>query len=106
MNAAQFSPWTVDGWKAGARGQEDVLGGVRWDGLRIPQVVTEPWDAIEVPLGSRPQGGWEIQQSFSEKDAIMQGLMHGVEGIRTFAEGVDGESLRICLLYTSPSPRD
>ena len=102
MNAAQFSPWTVDGWKAGARGQEDVLGGVRWDGLRIPQVVTEAWGAMEVPLGSRPQGGWEIQQSFSEKEAIMQGLMHGVEGIRTFAEGVDCESLRILLADVHP----
>ena len=78
MNAAQFSPWTVDGWKAGARGQEDGVGDGRWDGLRIPQVVVEAMEAVEVPVGSRPQGGWEIQQSFSEKDAMMQGLMHGV----------------------------
>ena len=102
MNAAQFSPWSVDGWKAGARGQEDVVGDLRWDGLRIPQVVAEVLDAVEVPLGSRPQGGWEIQQSFSEKDAMMQGLMHGVEGIRTSAEGVDGEALRALLADVHP----
>ena len=102
MNAAQFSPWTVDGWKAGARGQEDVVGDVRWDGLRIPQVVVEAMEAVEVPVGSRPQGGWEIQQSFSEKDGMMQGLMHGVEGIRTSAEGVDGEELRALLADVHP----
>ena len=102
MNAAQFSPWSVDGWKAGARGQEDVVGDLRWDGLRIPQVVAEVLDAVEVPLGSRPQGGWEIQQSFSEKDAMMHGLLHGVEGIRTSAEGVDGEALRALLADVHP----
>ena len=102
MNAAQFSPWTVDGWKAGAGGQEDLAGNVRWDGLRIPQVVAEAMEAVEVPVGSRPQGGWEIQQSFSEKDAMMQGLMHGVEGIRTSAEGVDGEALRALLADVHP----
>ena len=102
MNAAQFSPWSVNGWKAGARGQEDVVGDLRWDGLRIPQVVSEVLDAVKVPLGSRPQGGWEIQQSFSEKDAMMQGLMHGVEGIRTSAEGVDGEALRALLADVHP----
>jgi len=102
MNATQFSPWTVDGWKAGARGQEDVVGDVRWDGLRIPQVVAEAMGALEVPVGSRPQGGWEIQQSFSEKGAVMQGLMHGVEGIRTSAEGVDGKALRALLADVHP----
>ena len=102
MNAAQFSPWTVDGWKAGARGQEDVLGDVRWDGLRIPQVVVEAMEAVEVPVGSPPQGEWEIQQSFSEKVAMMQGLMYGVEGIRTSAEGMDGETLRALLVDVHP----
>ena len=63
---------------------------------------SEVLDAVEVPLGSRPQGGWEIQQSFSEKDAMMQGLMHGVEGIRTSAEGVDGEALRALLADVHP----
>ena len=102
MNAAQFSPWTVDGWKAGARGQEDVVGEVRWDGLRIPQVLDQAVDAVKVPVGSRPQGGWELQQGFSSKDAMMQGLMHGVEGIRTSAEGVDGKALRALLAEVHP----
>ena len=102
MNAAQFSPWTVDGWKAGARGQEDVVGEVRWDGLRIPQVLDQAVDAVKVPVGSRPQGGWELQQGFSSKDAMMQGLMHGVEGIRTMAEGVDGKALRALLAEVHP----
>ena len=92
----------MDGWKAGARGQEDVVGDVRWDGLCIPQVVVEAMEAADVPVGSRPQGGWEIQQSFSEKDAMMQGLMHGVEGVRTSAEGVDGEALRALLADVHP----
>ena len=77
------------------------MGEVRWDGLRIPQVVTQA-DAVHVPMGSKPRGGWEIQQSFSAKEAMMQGLMHGVEGIRTSAEGVDGEALRALLADVHP----
>ena len=102
MNAEQFSPWTLDEWRAGARGQEDAHGALRWDGLRIPQVVTHPLPALQVPVGSRPQGGWELQQSFVDRDAMMQGLMHGVEGIRTTAEGMDKASLQAWLTDVHP----
>ena len=102
MATSLFESWSAERWKAAARGQEDVAGELRWDGLRIPQVVAEAMDAVEVPVGSRPQGGWEIQQSFSEKDTMMKGLMHGVEGIRTSAEGVDGEALRALLADVHP----
>ena len=33
---------------------------------------------------------------------MMQGLMHGVEGVRTSAEGVDGETLRALLADVHP----
>ena len=97
MATSLFESWSAERWKAAARGQDDVRGAVRWDGLRVPQVVTDVERAASVPFGSRPQGGWEIQQSFSDKEALMQGFMHGVEGIRTTAEGLDGEAMRALL---------
>ena len=93
MNTEQFSPWTTEAWLRGARGQEDVIGQVRWDGLTIPQVVVNPNSPLAFPAS---EAGWEIQQGFSTHAALMQGLMHGVEGIRTSAEGVDGPHLRAC----------
>ena len=48
------------------------------------------------------EAGWEIQQGFSTHEALMQGLMHGVEGIRTSAEGVDGPQLRNLLKEVHP----
>jgi len=65
-------------------------------------VVTDVERAASVPFGSRPQGGWEIQQSFSDKEALMQGLMHGVEGVRTSAEGLNGEAMRALLDEVHP----
>ena len=97
MATSLFESWSAERWKAAARGQDDVMGEVRWDGLRVPQVVVESGRAASVPFGSRPKGGWEIQQSFSDKEALMQGLLHGVEGIRTTAEGLDGEAMRALL---------
>jgi methylmalonyl-CoA mutase len=70
--------------------------------LRIPQVVTDLLPAVQVPMGSRPQGGWEIQQSFEDQGALMQGLMHGVEGIRTTAEGMDRASIGAMLAEVHP----
>ena len=98
----QFQPWTLEDWRAISHGQADEVGALRWDGLRIPQVVPQGMDMPHVPMGSRPSGGWEIQQSFSDKDTLMQGLMHGVEGVRTLAEGLDGEALRVLLADVHP----
>ena len=99
MNTEQFSPWTTEAWLRGARGQEDVTGQVRWDGLAIPQVVVNPQSPLAFPAS---EAGWEIQQGFSTHEALMQGLMHGVEGIRTSAEGVDGPQLRDLLKEVRP----
>ena len=99
MNTEQFSPWTTEAWLRGARGQEDVTGQVRWDGLTIPQVVVSPDSPLAFPAS---EAGWEIQQGFSTHDALMQGLMQGVEGIRTSAEGVDGPHLRDLLKEVHP----
>ena len=99
MNTEQFSPWTTEAWLRGARGQEDVTGQVRWDGLTIPQVVVSPDSPLAFPAS---EAGWEIQQGFSTHGALMQGLMHGVEGIRTSAEGLDGEQLRDLLQGVHP----
>ena len=102
MATSLFESWSAERWKAAARGQEDVAGELRWDGLRIPQVIAETLEAVEVPVGSRSEAGWEIQQSFSAKETLMQGLMHGVEGVRTLAEGLDGEALRALLADVHP----
>ena len=75
---------------------------MRWDGLRMPKVLPQGMDMAHVPMGSRPSGGWEIQQGFLEKEDLMQGLMHGVEGIRTSSEGLDGEALRALLEGVHP----
>ena len=68
----------------------------------MPQVVPHCMDVPHVPMGSSSLGGWEIQQSFSAKETLMQGLMHGVEGVRTLAEGLDGEALRLLLADVHP----
>ena len=68
----------------------------------MPQVVPQGMDVPHVPMGSSSLGGWEIQQSSSAKETLMQGLMHGVEGVRTLAEGLDGEALRLLLADVHP----
>ena len=99
MNTGQFSPWTTEAWLRSARGQEDLTGQVRWDGLTIPQVVVNPAPSLRFP---GTQAGWEIQQEFGANGPLMQGLMHGVEGIRTSAQGVDGKQLRDLLKEVHP----
>ena len=76
-----------------------MTGQVRWDGLTIPQVVVNPASPLMFPAS---EAGWEIQQGFNTQEALMQGLMHGVEGIRTSAEGLDGEQLRDLLQGVHP----
>ena len=93
MATSLFESWSEASWKVAARGQDDLVGELRWDGLRVPQVVVEDRLAVRVPFGPRPRGGWEIQQRFSDKEALMQGLMQGVEGIRTTTEEMDRASL-------------
>ena len=77
MATSLFESWSEASWKVAARGQDDLVGELRWDGLRVPQVVVEDRLAVRVPFGPRPRGGWEIQQRFSDKEALMQGLMQG-----------------------------
>lgn len=72
------------------------VGSPRADGLNIP-LWTRKAPAIALPPRSiaTPEAGspWQIQETISDPDQLMQGLLHGVSGVRISPEAFERHGL-------------
>ena len=81
----------------------------RFDGMPLPLMVDDEIKRTPIPIPSKHislrddlGNAWEIQQSYSDQKSLMQGLSHGVEGLRTDAHLADGDAVREMLKEINP----
>jgi len=107
FSATTFKEWQEIAEESMKGKPLSVLEKARFDGMPLPLQVDSDEELLVIParhpsLRDDLGNPWEIQQSFSESQSLLQGLTHGVEGVRTDAHLVDGDKMRELLKGVNP----